>query len=110
MSLSDAKVGDTLIRTGFSKGEKEVEVVRVGRTLIEVEHPGHFLKETFRIDTGRKNDAYGDTRVWTIEEYAEVRHEARLKRLLMDRGITTERILPVRTMEKLVRVLDEEES
>jgi hypothetical protein len=89
--LSGVKVGDELILTESANHRSEprrVPVVKVGRKLLTVQvRPGQYGTEVFRIDTGRLNDRYGYSHVYTLEHYAYTTTRADLLKALQGHGL-----------------------
>lgn len=99
-------VGQKVIMTGVNmRGTREVEVVKVGTKLVYVEDYGRPV--AYRIDTGVRNDAYGHTRIRTVEQFeAEQARRTAVKRLA-DLGLAPGSFGPVRySTETLNAVCD----
>lgn len=99
--LTGVKVGDELLlveRNNRSGREpKTVTVAKVGTKLVHIlrypKHPDGGT-ETYRIDTGIRNDNYGHSRLETPEHYADRHERGRLEKALFELGIDTARARP----------------
>lgn len=63
------------------------EIVKIGRTLVHAEGP-YGRVETFRIEDGRRNDAYEHQRLQTFEEFEEGHQRHAAYRRLADLGVS----------------------
>lgn len=121
-SLEGVKVGDTVLyfrKYGGRREEEqvpqEVTIVKVGRTLVHInkyEGKPEYGTETYRIDSGYRNDDYRHTYLMTREAYeAERRREevsARLKKHGFEYNWRSEK-KPVAVLEAVLKVLDDAE-
>ena len=103
--MSDYEVGQQAMVCNINWGSGVVTVVKVGRTLVTVEDSNH-IQEMYRMDTGAKNDAYGHSRIFTMQEWDDVEERADLTKRLQQAGVgLNTRIPAIKDLAWLRRVL-----
>lgn len=114
--LSGVAVGDELLLFGHYDGSGEgrpVVVVKVGRKLLHVDWPDakYPSPDTYRIDSGRRNDNYGHTYVRTYAQAAAWAERSRLSAALHDAGINFRlgRTPSLATMRAILAAMESDE-
>lgn len=85
-SLSNVKVGDTLILLG-RRGVEQVTVSRIGRTYLYVALSGRERRERYDRHTGLEDGTIARRQLYTPEEYDATRQRTALVKQLRDAGI-----------------------
>ncbi|MER5754373.1 hypothetical protein [Streptomyces sp. NPDC002088] len=117
--LDGVKVGDTLLLFVRMGGQREKEqepkvvtVVKVGRDLVHIpkyESDPEGKTETYRIESGYRNDNYRHTQLMTREAWADDKKREELFVRLLAYGLTghLRGSLSTEALEAVVNVLDE---
>lgn len=113
-ALAELKAGDRVqvfdvngSRMGQPKGGWDGEVVKVGRKLITVKYG--YAASVFRLDDGRKNDAYGHQHIKTVEQAAEDLRRGSVVGRLREFGIDLRwdaREISTAKLESMLQVLE----
>lgn len=117
--LSGVKSGDQLLLTGKNHSKQRqqeprtVTVHKVGTKLVHVLRYGddpNGATDTYRIDTGRINDAFGHEELWKPEDWEAEKSRAGLEAALRLHGVEVRRggPKPIPVLEKLLAVLEGE--
>ncbi len=114
MTTSKWNVGDiAIVRDVNDRGGKEPQrflVTRVGRTLVYIAVP--WGEESYRIDTGRRNDRYGHSWIVTEQEEADAQRLSAALARLRDFGLEPVRYnrtdLPTGLLERVIALIESE--
>lgn len=116
--MGDIKLGDEVRvfdvngrRNGQPEGGWPGEVVRVGRTLVDIQYRSRI--DSFRIDSGRVNDKYGHQWFKTLEQAAAAERLNGAHQILREHKVSLERgntftADQVERLAALVRSFDKE--
>ena len=102
-----------LIRSVNERGRGPVEttVTKVGTKLVYVHHWGR--DEAYRIETGRRNDAYEHQWLETPEQYAEELHRSELWERLRVAGLASfsyhGKNVPTEKLERVLAIMEDSE-
>lgn len=116
MDLTGVKAGDELLLVERHNQEariKPVTVHRVGRTLIHIlRYPDRPETDTYRIDSGARNDNYGHSHLETREHYEERKVRTGLVERLRDLGVSfgfsTVKPLSTAKLRALLEIMEDE--
>lgn len=85
MTIALLVVGSPAIVTDPNHPARHVTVTRVGRKYVYV---GNDLDRGFDRETGRRNDNWGNTRLWTVDEYESWQASELAQQQLQAWGVT----------------------
>lgn len=109
--MSDWHVGQKVILAPGHGSREEVEIVKVGRSLVSVLHYGR--ERTFRMSDGRDSKHTSSTpgvaaRIITSAQAAAQERQAAAQKRLTDHGVRLPTSFTVETAEAVLALLDSE--